>query len=273
MNPNCVWYEFIAELRKGPLPAARFRPYPSLEYLAETLESILNTHLRPHLLAAAERNVEPESYGSGNQIHFILPILPGEEVEKFCFSFLVENEYWFFQHMENIFIRLDQIGALPVSSFPDLPEDKKAWARDEIQISETVRHFNILAAEKGKEFAFHCFQDGQGYFVGARAWVPFVPPSKAFILYACWDFANLHNNPITLLKLDETQAVIQGRLRYFTLYRTAAHLSQQISFEDYSQLFATIWQDRADCAGWNLRITMEQDDVTFFFTRSTEAED
>ncbi len=264
-----IWREFIAQLQRGPLPSSRIRPYPHLEDLLETLDSALKS-LRPHLLSTAEQSIQPECFVSGNQCHFILPIGSGDDAVKFCFSFLVEQGRWYFQHMENIFIRLDQIGAPPISTFPDLPEEKKAWARDEIQITEMVRLFNFLTAEKGKEFAFDWFRDGQGYFVGARAWVPFVPPAQAFILYACWDLANLHDNPITLLIIDETQAVIQGQLRYFELYRCAGHLPRQISFDDYYQIFETIWQDRAACAGWNLRITPDKEQVTFSFAKESK---
>ena len=30
------------------------------------------------------------------------------------------------------------------------------------------------------------FLDGKGYLMNAVAWIPFLPRSEAFILYACW---------------------------------------------------------------------------------------
>lgn len=230
----------------------------------------MNDTLRPQILSAVEHQISPECYVVGDQHHYILSIGDEENAAKFCFSFLEADGQWYFQHMENIFIRLDQIGTAPVSTFPDISEEQKAWAREEIQVSEKVRLYNILADEKGKEFAFNCFRDGTGYFVGARAWVPFVKPDKAFILYTCWDLANLQGNQIILLSIGDKQAIIKGQLRYFELYQRAGHLRQQIIYEDYFRLFETIWQDRARCAGWNLQINIDHLDVTFNFQKLYE---
>jgi len=56
-------------------------------------------------------------------------------------------------------------------------------------------------------------------------------------------------------------------LIYFGLYKVAAHLKEQISYEDYRQIFETIWQDRAQKAGWELKITYEGDKCLFHFTK------
>ena len=258
-----VWQEFLSELQKGPLPAAKIRPYHP-----DTLEPLLsglNDYLRSPLLSTLEKRIQPECFISGNQVHYILPL--GDPGVDFCFSFLVENDQWLFQHMENIFIRLDQTGNPPVSAFPDLPEEKKAWARDEIRVFEDVCLYRFLSEDKGKRFALDYFRDGEGYFLGARAWVPFLPPARAFILYVCWEWANLQNNPVTLLYLDETQAIIRARLRYFELYKRSSNIPQQISQAEYYELFETIWKDRAAFAGWKLSINYEADGCTFTFSR------
>ncbi|MCK7478209.1 MAG: hypothetical protein M0C28_12970 [Candidatus Moduliflexus flocculans] len=114
--------------------------------------------------------------------------------------------------------------------------------------------FNLLAELKGKEFAFDLFKDGDGYFLAARTWVPFVEPRKAFILYACWEQANLRGNTVTLEKLDDAAAVVRMSTYFFGLYKATAHLAQRIPFEDYTRIFETIWKDRARAAGWNLEI-------------------
>jgi hypothetical protein len=123
--------------------------------------------MRSPLLDTLVKGIQPECFISGNQQHYILPL--GEDGVNFCFSFLVEQDQWYFQHMENIFIRLDQAAHPPVSVFPDLPEDKKAWARDEIRIFEDVCLYRYFSEDKGKTFALDWFRDEEGYFLGARA--------------------------------------------------------------------------------------------------------
>ena len=118
----------------------------------------------------------------------------------------------------------------------------KAFDREEWRISRQVRLFNFLV----------------------------YTPSKAFILYLCWNLANLRGNSVRLLKLEEKQAIVKMQLLYFRLFRNAAHLKEQISFEDYQKLFESIWRDRAEKAGWSLDITYSDKEClecTFRFTR------
>jgi hypothetical protein len=185
--------------------------------------------------------------------------------------FLVEKNQWYFRSVEAIFVRLDKVGALPASTFPDISERQKAWAREEIYWSEQVRLFNLLSKEKGREFAFDWVKNGIGngigYLLGAETWVPFASPSKAFILYLCWEQANLRGNDVVLEKLDDHEASVKITPLYFALYQTASHLKRQISIEDYIRIFETIWQERADKAGWKLKIEGQGRICVFRFTK------
>jgi len=154
----------------------------------------------------------------------------------YCFTFIVEEYKWYLQHVESIIIRLDEIPPLPASKFPDLPEDQKAWIREEIGASEKVRLFNLLNREKGKDFAFSWFKDGAGYFLMAKTWVPFIPEHKAFILFMCWEQANLRGNPVTLEKLEDRKAIVRIKSSFFQLFYRTGHLKKQISFEDYRKI-------------------------------------
>jgi hypothetical protein len=40
----------------------------------------------------------------------------------------------------------------------------------------------------------------------------------------------------------------------FLFYKASSHLKDQISYEDYRQIFESLWQDRAEQAGWKLKI-------------------
>ncbi len=212
---------------------------------------------------------EMEMFHVGDLIHFVLPlVIDGDTTPPFCFTLLLEDERWYFQHMENISIRLDKIGEPPVSEFPDLAVDKKAWIRDEIQISKDVNLFSYLARQKGKDFAFNWFRDGKGYALGAKVWVPFVTPDRALILYLCWELSNLRHQSLVLETLSDDEARVRFTPRAFALYKQTAHLKQEISLEDYRHLFEVIWKDRAFHGGWNLAISYEGDECLFHFTKA-----
>jgi hypothetical protein len=175
----------------------------------------------------------------------------------------------FLKHIEGVFVRLDKVSSLPASNFPDLTEQKKSEAREEIYWSEQVRLFNFLSREMGKEFAYKWVKDGigngVGYLLGAKTWVPFVEPKKAFILYLCWEQAKLRGSKIILEKLDDDEAIVKIRPFYIDLYLRASHLKQQISWEDYVQIFYTIWQERAEKAGWQLDVKTGEWYIGFHF--------
>lgn len=260
-----VWNEFVAAHKKGQVAADKVRPYPEMAPFKETLMRFLS--IMREKAVWQEWEATPECYRVGSHLHYLIPLGFDGEKDTYCFTFLVEGEDWYFRHLESITIRLDKIARLPTSEFPDLPELKKAWIRQEKYWSEQVRLFNFLVEEKGKDFAFSWFADGKGYFLAAKSWVPFSPAPKAFILYLCWEQSNLCGNKVTLLKLSDNQATVIMKPIYFELYEAAAHLEQQISFEDYRKIFETKWKDRANKAGWDLNISYDDGECVFRLIR------
>jgi hypothetical protein len=121
---------------------------------------------------------------------------------------------------------------------------------------------------EGEDYALDIFLDGAGYFLTAQAWVPFFPSHRAFILYLCWDQANLRHNDVSLEKLEDKEAIVRfDRIHYFELYAKSGHMKHQIPLDEYIKIFETIWQDRAKNAGWNLEIESKGKQITFYFTR------
>jgi len=268
-----IWKEFVIMLKENRITLGCIRP---LEFISkETQVEVLNSFRRGAVWE--EWEAEPEIVRYENHVNFVIPLkgMYGEWT-KYCFMFLVEGDEWYYRHVEAIFIRLDKISTFPVSEFPDLPETKKAWMREEIITSEHVRLFNMLIKEKGKDFAFDWFRrgvgNGPGYFLQAKAWVPFVPPPKAFILYVCWEQANLIGNEVTLQKLDENEAIVKMIPLYFQIFRHATHLKRQITFQDYRKIFETIWEYRAQSAGWDLRVDIRGVECIFRFRRKNPAQ-
>jgi hypothetical protein len=245
-----IWHEFVTLVKGGALASDRIRAYSAV------LQEALPRHLKAMRDKAdwREWQVSPEMHQVGEQVHFLLPLTFDGQRSTFCFSFLVEEGNWYWQHVESIVLRLDQLGPLPAMSFPDLPEVQKAWMREKVRVTEQVRTFKYLVELKGTLFAMDWLKDGPGYALAARTWVPFVPPSRAFVLYACWEQASLRGNPVTLYQLEEQEALLEIEPIYLKLYRETGHLRQQIGWNEYKLLYETIWSDRAAHAGWELEI-------------------
>lgn len=256
-----IWKEFVSTLKKADFPSEKLRPYfetlrePILGYLKDMREK---TDWK-------EWEVTPEIHRVENKVHFIIPLTFDNERATYCLTFLDESGDWYFQHIEAITIRLDKLASLPTSKFSDVAEGTKAHMREEWRTTNMVRLFNFLEKEKGKDFAFNWFKDGNGYALAARTWVPFFPLSKSFILYLCWELSNLRGNEVTLEKLENNEARVRMNLIYFNLYKVAAHLKQQISFEDFQKIFESVWQDRAGKAGWKVEFKYLDDECVFRF--------
>jgi hypothetical protein len=148
------------------------------------------------------------------------------------------------------------------STFPDIDGRLKTWAREEIYWSFVVLNVYLPAVrERGKENALGLLKDGGGYFLGAKIWVPFSPPRRAFILYLCWEQANLRNNAVVLKSLSDTVAVVEIQTSFLAVYDIAGHLKPVISPTDYRRIFETLRQDRAGKAGWELKISYHENYV------------
>jgi hypothetical protein len=263
-----VWKEFRQAIQSGAMAdPERYRPLqpsllqPMMGYLDEIRKS--GTWV--------DQAGPPEVFHVGNRVHYLarLALRQGDSTSTgtYCFSLVVDGERWYFQHLESIFIRLDTIGQPPVSGFPDLPDEQKAWMRDEVRISRDVRLFGDLSRLIGKQPALDWFKDGAGYALQARAWVPFVSPERAFILYLCWDLSNLQAEHTVLEKLADDEAIVRFTPRAFGIYNAASHLKQQINVDDYRLLFETPWLDRARNSGWDLTISYEEEECVFRFVK------
>jgi hypothetical protein len=267
-----IWWDFMRDLQSGGMAdSSRYRPYAPVQRasLMAALEG-----MRP-LLVWDSCTTAPEVFRVGDQVHFVAPLVFRKDGATgrgtFCFTFLTRDGRWYFQHLESIFLRLDQVGPPPVSVFPDLPEERKAWMRDEIQTSADIAHYVVVAREKGAEAARDWFRDGAGYALAARTWVPFVPPERAFILYVCWEQANLRGQPVTLEALDDASARVRLTARFLELYRRTTHLRTEIDAVDYRALFESIWRDRATHGGWEIAFEYEGDDCVLRFSREGRA--
>ncbi|OGD17202.1 MAG: hypothetical protein A2V76_01815 [Candidatus Aminicenantes bacterium RBG_16_63_14] len=266
-----IWKEFVASLKAGTLTVDRIRP------LYGTDKELHLKWLKDLMKATGDNGAlsdwdAPEIIPVGNLVHFVVKLRIGREMTtERSLSFIKEGGRWYFGHMENIMIRLDRIPPPPTSEFPPLPEETMTWQRNEILWSDLVRIYLATAKQNGRDFALNLFKTGDGYFVGAKSWVPFVPPARAFILYLCWAESRLYGNLVTLEKLTDEEAVVRMQTHFFFLYQRSSHMRQWLSFEEYRTIFETIWQDRAKNAGWKLAIEYQDPEclqVVLHFTKA-----
>ena len=249
-----IWKEFVAALKAGTLTADQVRPLYGtdkglqLKWLTDLMKATRDND------ALSDWDA-PEVIPVENLVHFVVKLRIGPEMTtERSLSFIKEGGRWYFGHMENIMIRLDKLPRPPISEFPPLPEETMTWQRNEILWSDLVWIYLRTAEKNGQDFALNLFRTGAGYFVGAKSWVPFVPPASAFVLYLCWAENRLYGNMVTLEKLTDEEAVVRMQTHYFFLYKRSSHMRQWLPFEEYKTIFETIWQDRAVNAGWNLEI-------------------
>ena len=266
-----MWRDFVAAVKDGKMTAANVRPYEGIpkDVLLKQLADFKGYHDKYNSWKEWE---SPEVFPVGNQVNYIVTFTWGGQTKSdFCFTLLREGGRWYYRHVENIFIRLDRVNKFPATDFPDLPPETKAWQREENYWSQMVYFHNVLSKEKGRDYLANLLRDGAGYYLGAKTWVPFVPPERAFILYLCWEQSRLRGNAVTLETLTDREAVVRIKPQFFALYKRTGHLRGQIPFEDYRRIFETIWQDRAAAAGWKLEIKYEDTEClscVFRFTRN-----
>ena len=258
-----VWREFTARLWGDSLPEQRIAPH--FEELRAPLRGFLDS-----LRVGGNRSEwqrPPEQFRVNERLVFLTRLTVRGQAATYSFSFVTSDSGWQFQHLEAIHIRLDTLGPLPVSRFPDLPEGDKIWIREEFDIARDVHWLNTLVKEKGWDTALAWFADGAGYALASRVWIPFVVPERAFILYLCWEQARIRGGDVTLVSLDSVQAVVRLRPLGFLMYSRSAHLRNQISLDDFRRLFEYRWRDRAVHAGWSLSISYEGDEAVLRFRR------
>jgi hypothetical protein len=264
-----IWKEFIADLRAGRMEnPERFRLLnPAWNDTFVGWMKIFRESADWDRPAAP-----PEVFRVGDEVKYVAPLWikseDGPREHTYCFTLILEKGRWYYRHLESITLRLDKVKALPASEFPDVPEETKAWIRNEIEMSDAVRLFNFLAEEKGREFAYGWFKDGPGYVVAATSWVPFFSKDRAFVLYLCWNLRNMRGEKVTLEKLENKEALVRWtRPLFFEVYHRSSHLKTWISLDDYRRLFETIWQSRAAAAGWNLTIAEDGQATLLKFSR------
>lgn len=261
-NPEEVWAEFRQMLKTGELSEENIRP------VHELLEGRWMPFLenRKKMAVWEEWEKPDEIFVVDNKIHYLVKMTENNQLENYCLTFIIEDGKWYFNHAESIWIRFDKIEDPPTSEFPDLPESFKHWQREEPRIVGMIYLYNYLIEKESKEFAFNWFKDGTGYLMWVKTHIPFIASKKAFILAICYEQSRLRGSEVLLEKFTDDTAVITLVPIYLKLYYASGQIKKLISYEDYRILFETVWQDRAEKAGWKLDIQYENDKAILTFS-------
>jgi len=92
-----IWDQFSTDLMAGRITSDRIRPY-----FPENREPLM--HVLEHFRQRShpeDWKAKPELHRVGNQIHGIIALTEvGGKKVPYCFSLLVENSHWYFEHVE-----------------------------------------------------------------------------------------------------------------------------------------------------------------------------
>ncbi len=202
---------------------------------------------------------------------YIFHIPLGEEWEV-RLDFVLDDNGYKLACMDGYTIPLKHVDQLPFHDYTPLP-NRESIMREEYRVYAMVRDYVRLAGMLGKQEALDWFKDGTGEKAGVPAWMPYFTRRKAFIAYTAWMQNRLYGEDVAITRFTEEHSELLFRNHgWLFLYHAAAHIKQMISYEDYVELFETIWRDRAFHNGLQVEIAYEGNDVRMSFAAISDDE-
>lgn len=182
-------------------------------------------------------------------------------------DFIYKDNVYKLAHLDSYTLPLKKIDRLPFTNFESLPFEIEAKMREEYRITKIVNDFIRLKNIIGKEEALNWFKDGQSEKTGVPAWMPYFTKRKAFIAYSAWMQDRLYGENVSIREFTETHSELFFKeCIWIFLYKVASHLKCMISYDEYIEIFETIWKDRAVCNGYQVDILYSDCDVLMTFT-------
>ena len=186
--------------------------------------------------------------------------------DDYRFDFSIIQDEWRLLFIECITLPVHDIAVLPYTDFKALPE-KEAEIRREKEISRLIYFYNQFKKLLGQQKAIEMFYDGAGEVLGARSWVPFFDGPRSYIAYAAWMENRIYGEHVELLEFNEKCC----RLRFHghlwrKIYQMTGHIENMIHYEEYMNIFESIWKNRASESGWTLQFIYHNEDTELVFT-------
>jgi hypothetical protein len=193
---------------------------------------------------------------------FHIPLGEGWEVRL---DFVYVSNKYKLANLDGYTLPLKAVNQLPFSNFISLPE-REDIMRQEYNITTIVDYYCRLKGILGKQEALDWFKDGKGELTGVPAWMPYFIKRKAFIAYSAWIQNRLYGEDVYITKFSEEHSELLFKNNsWLFLYKTASHLKYMIPYNEYLELFETIWKDRAYWFDYNVDFTYENEDIRIAF--------
>lgn len=252
-----VWKEFCVKMKQDSLCDRDFSD-EMRQYLAPMLCGSSAVRRREKFL-----NSPYELYES-NKTCSVLLHCPDDD---YRFDFSVIQDTWKLLFIECITLPVNDISVLPYTEFKALPQ-KEAEIRAEKEISKVIYFYNQFKKLLGRQKAIEMFYDGAGEVLGARSWVPFFEEARAYIAYAAWMENRIYGEQVEILEFHEQRCrlLFRGHL-WRKIFLMAGHVQNMINYEEYIDIFESIWNHRASESGWTLQFNYDDDDTELIFTK------
>jgi len=194
---------------------------------------------------------------------FHIPLDDGWEVRL---DFICENDKYKLADLDGYTLPLKKVDQLPFNDYIPLPE-RESIMRQEYAITRTVDYYARLKEIIGKQEALNWFKDGKGEKTGVPAWMPYFTKRKAFIAYTAWMQNRIYGEDIYITKFSEEHSeLLFKNSSWLFLYKVAGHLKHMIPYDEYIELFETIWKDRALWNEYNASFSYDGEDIRISFT-------
>lgn len=251
------WLEFCSKMRQDKLCASDFADETQL-FLCSILCGTAASQRREKFLASPY-----EVFGNDTKWSVLIHC-PDDD---YRFDFLLIEKKWKLSFIECITLPVFDITALPYVDFKALQE-KEIEIRSEQEISKLVFLYNQFKNLVGQQKAMEMFYDGAGEFLCARSWVPFYNDRLSYIAYAAWMQNRIYGEQVEIIKFDEQCSCLRfHRHIWRRMYQMTGHIQKMIDYEEYMNLFESIWKNRASESGWRLQFNYIDDDTELVFTK------
>ncbi len=177
------------------------------------------------------------------------------------------NDKWKLSFIECITLPVSDLSVMPYTAFQRLPV-KETEIRREKEISKLIYFYDQFRKLVGRQKAMEILFDGAGEFLCAKSWVPFFDETLSYIAYAAWIENCIYGEQVEIVSFSEQCCrLLFHKHIWRKLYTMTGHIRKMIDYEEYIDIFESIWKNRAFESGWELQVNYRDEDTELVFTK------
>jgi hypothetical protein len=185
-----------------------------------------------------------------------------EEKSTLVFTLIQEEGEWRISHFEGILFPLFDPPNTPYHDVLKLEDKIRSSISAENELAFLSKVFKEREKQTGKEYAQQIFLDGAGYRIAMDSWLPFFEGPEQYIIYTAIMETNLRGSNCTVTEINEEQAtLVMEPLAHLEVIQRAA-LNPKLSYNEYTDLYTVITQDRAKHCNLNISIDFNGNNCT-----------